>query len=108
MAKLSGDDLIESPLAVDMQVIGSAQQVHCKDQSHQTEIMIAMKMADHNVVDAMEVDTEFHQLHLSTLSAINEEMTILDFHKLCGWKSPECRQCATGSQYRDLETHNVK
>jgi hypothetical protein len=66
--------------------------------------MIAMKMADKNVVDAVEVCLETHQLHLGSLSAIHQEVPVLDLDKLRGGKPPICRQSAAGSEYGDLKT----
>lgn len=37
-------------------------------------------MRNENVIDAMEIRLEFHQLHLSSFTAVDEEMTILDFN----------------------------
>jgi hypothetical protein len=47
--------------------------MHGEDQSHQPEIVIAVKVADKYVIDAMEINLQAHKLHLSTLSTIDQE-----------------------------------
>ena len=80
--ELRGDNFVESRVPVDVEVVGSPQQMHGKDQSHQAEVVIAMKVADEDMLDAVKVGVVFHELHLRTFSAVDEEVTILNLYQL--------------------------
>jgi hypothetical protein len=82
ISQLRGDDLVQAAMPIDMEIVGSSQQVHRKDQAHESEVMIAVKMADKNMVDAVEICLKAHELHLGTLAAVNEEMPVLNLYEL--------------------------
>jgi hypothetical protein len=65
-----------------VQVVDPSLKVHGKNQSHQSEIMIAVKMADKYVVDPVEICLKTHELHLRRFAAVNQEIAALYFHKL--------------------------
>jgi hypothetical protein len=77
MPELGCNDFIQAAVTVKVKVIRSPQEMHGEDQTHQTEIMVAVEMGNENVVNAMKVGLETHQLHLRTLAAIDKEETIL-------------------------------
>ena len=60
--------------------------------------MIAMQMADEDMIDAMQVCLKFHQLHLGGFSAVNHEEPAFDFNELSGWVSAIGRQCSAGTE----------
>lgn len=103
IAQVSGDDFVEAGLTVQMKVVCTPEQVHGKQQPHQSEVMVTMKMRDQDVADAVHVGVVAHELHLHAFSAINEKIPVLDFHQLSGRKPPVCRQRAAGSEYGDGE-----
>jgi hypothetical protein len=85
---MGGDDFIQATVAVNVQVVHPTLQVHGKDQSHQPEVMVAVQVADKDMVDPMKICLQSHQLHLSSLATINKKMTALYFNKLaCGVSS---------------------
>ena len=94
MFEVHGDNFVKSAMAVEVEVVGSPEQMHREDQPHQTKVMIAMKVRDKNVVDAVKVCLKAHQLHLCSFTTINEKMAVLDFHELTRRKSSVRRQCA--------------
>ena len=53
--------------------------MHGKDQTHQTQVMVSMQVADKNMIDTMEIYLEPHQLHLCPFSAVYKKMPVLDF-----------------------------
>lgn len=80
MFELRGDDLIEARMTVDVKIICSSEQMHREKEAHQPEVVVAMQMAYQDVTDSMKVRLVFHQLNLSTFTAVYQEITILDFH----------------------------
>jgi hypothetical protein len=44
--------------------------------------VIAMKMADEDVIDAMKIRLEFHQLHLRAFTTIHKKGSVLYFNQL--------------------------
>ena len=76
------DDLIKPAVTVQVQVIRATQQVHGKNKSHQTQIVVTVKMRDKNVVDAVHVRLVAHELHLRPLAAVYKEISILYFNEL--------------------------
>jgi len=54
--------------------------------------MIAMKMADKDVVDAATADLKVGELHLGSFATINEEYLVVEVEYLCGRMPAKCRQ----------------
>jgi hypothetical protein len=79
--------------------------MHCEHQTHETEIMVAVQMTNKNITGAMKVCLVFHQLHLCAFSAVDHEMSVLNFNNLARWKSPKGWKRATRTKYGNLETH---
>jgi hypothetical protein len=50
--------------------------------------MISMKVTDKDVIDAMEIYLQAHQLHLCTFPAVYQKMPVLDFDQLRCRMSP--------------------
>ena len=44
--------------------------------------MVAVQMADKNMIDPVEVYLQPHQLHLGCLTTIDQEVSALNFHEL--------------------------
>jgi hypothetical protein len=91
-----------------MKVIGSPLEMHGEDQTHQTKVVVAMKMTNEDVIDPVEVSLELHQLHLSAFAAVDEKIMILYFNQLSGRMSAIRWQCTARTQYGYLETHSLK
>jgi len=95
VAKLCGDDLVEAAVTVKVQLIDPTLQMHGKNQSHQSEIVIAVKMADEYVVDPVEIYLMTHKPHLRSFATVDKEIAALYFHEL-GSRMPAIGgQCAT-------------
>jgi hypothetical protein len=95
-------------MAVNMQIIHPALEMHGEDKTHQPEIMIAMQVADENVIDSMKAGLILHELHLRCLATVDEKKMILYLDEL-GRRVPSVRRhCAAGTQYGYLKTHFFK
>jgi hypothetical protein len=47
--------------------------MHREDQSHQSVVVIAMQVADEDVIDSMKVRLNLHELHLGCLTAVDQK-----------------------------------
>jgi hypothetical protein len=61
-----------------MQIVATLIQMHRKKQGHQSQIMISMKVTDEYVINLVKRNLVFRHLHLSSLTAIDEEMSVLN------------------------------
>lgn len=64
-------------------------QPHGGDQSNKSEIMVAMQMADENVLDTTSSDFVPAQLHLSALSTVDQEKLVIPMQHLGRWMAVE-------------------
>ncbi len=80
--QLGGDDFIQPTVAVKMKVIDSPLQVHRKKQSHEAEVVIAVQMADEDMVDPVKISLQTHELHLRAFSTIHQEIPVVHFNQL--------------------------
>lgn len=103
MLELYGDDLIQSMIAVEVQIIRTLLQVHGKEQAHQSQVMITVQVTDENMIDLMKRHLVAAQLHLHTFTAIDQKMTVLNAKVLGGRKSAMGRKSTAGTEYRKLE-----
>ena len=69
-------------MAIEVKVIHSSLQMHREQQAHETEEVIAMKVANEDVVDPVKVCLMLHQLNLSSFSTVDQEITAFDFQEL--------------------------
>ena len=69
-------------MTVEVKIVHAALKVHGEDQSHQPKIMIAVQMADEDVVDPVKVGLELHELHLGAFAAVNHKELVLYFNQL--------------------------
>jgi hypothetical protein len=76
---VTGDDLIKSTVTIKMQVVNSSLKVHSKDQSHKAQVMVTMQMSYKDVVDAMKISLQTHELHLRSFATIDKKGAILYF-----------------------------
>ena len=102
---MCGDDLIQTMVAVYMELVCPALKMHREDQSHQAQVMITVEVTDEDAVDAVEIDLKMHELHLHTFAAVHQEILILNFNELGRGEPPVRRQCTAGTQYRNFEIH---
>jgi hypothetical protein len=49
--------------------------------------MVAMKMADKDIIDLSEPDPAFPELHLGSLAAVDQKQTLMCIEHMSGWKS---------------------
>ena len=61
----------ESLVSINIERLGAAKQVHTRKQARQAQIMVAMQVADKNMVDTLEFQGITPQLHLGTFSTVN-------------------------------------
>ena len=83
MPKLRCNNIIEAGVTVKMEIVRSSLQVHGKDQPHQPEIVIAVQVADKNVIDPVITYLKPHELHLYRFTAVDQKMPVLNFDELC-------------------------
>lgn len=55
-----------------MQLLRAPQQVHRTNQSRKSEVVVAMQVADEDVINSLKFELEFTQLKLRTFSTIHE------------------------------------
>lgn len=108
VAKGGGDDLVQPPMAVDMQFVRPLLQVHGEDEAHQPQEMVAVQVADKDVVDAVEVGLQLHELHLGALATVNQEVAVLDLHQLGRRVAAIGGHRATGAENGDLKTQRLQ
>ena len=77
--------------------------MHGKEQARQSKVMIAMEVADENVIDPVEANTIFRKLHLRSFAAIDQDMMVLDVEIMRGGESAVGWHGAAGSEDRELE-----
>ena len=75
--QLSEEYFVQSLEAVNVQIRFSPLEVHGKQESGQSKIMIAMKMTDEDVADFMNVEIVPGKLELSPFATVNEKIVIL-------------------------------
>ena len=78
--KMRGDDFVQATVAIYVQVVHAFLKMHRIDKTHQSQVMIAVKVTDKDVVDTMKIHLKAHQPHLSRLSTIHQERSVLNFH----------------------------
>jgi hypothetical protein len=61
-----------------MEVVFPAKQTHGVDKPNKSEIMIAMKMADKDVIDTAAADLKMRKLHLGSLATVNQEYLVIE------------------------------
>jgi hypothetical protein len=69
-------------MTIDVKIVCAVLQVHGKNQSHQSEVMITMQVTYENMIDPVKVYLETHELHWASFAAVNQEITILNFNQL--------------------------
>ena len=79
---MSGNDFIQATMTVQMQVIYPSLEMHRKNQSHQSQVVITVQVADENMIDSVEIGLQTHELHLRSFTTVNQEVAILYFNKL--------------------------
>jgi hypothetical protein len=84
-------------MTIDVQFVGTSLQMHGKDQTKKSKVMVAVKVTDKDVIDAMQVGLKFHQLHLRSFAAIDKKASALNFNQLCRGKPAVCRHRTAGS-----------
>jgi hypothetical protein len=65
-----------------MEIGRSALQVQGEEQAHQPQVMVSVEVTDEDVIDFMIGQALCHQLHLSTLTAVDQEKAILEINEL--------------------------
>ena len=55
------------------------------------------------MIDSMQVEIILHELNLGGLTAVDQEIVILDLNELTGGKPAISWHCATGSEYGNVK-----
>lgn len=80
-----------------------------RNQSDQSVVMIAMKMAYKYMSDFIDFDPELLKYHLSTFATINKKVLLTVGNKLCAEVSVSGWNSGTAAQYCDCELlHNIQ
>lgn len=88
-----------------MQLISPSIQVHRVDQSYQAKIVVAMQMGNEDMVDLLQAETWFTQLHLCPFPAIQQKHTVSQYNEMGGRVAVRCRDCSPGTKDGDGEVH---
>lgn len=94
------DNLIQAPKAVNVQIGFTPEQVHGKNQSHQSEVVIAMQVTDENVIDLLLAELVPPQLVLTSFAAVDQQSVVMQGQVLRGGESSIGRECAAGAKDR--------
>ncbi len=86
-----------------MKIAFASLEVHGEQQSRETQVVIAMQVADENVVDLLRAEIIPTQLVLTSFAAVDEKLMMPDRQVLCRSESPIRRQRATGPKNRKGE-----
>ena len=66
--------------------------------------MITMQVTDEDVIDAMKVRLNLHELNLRSLATVDEEGAVLYVHQLGRRMASICRKRTTGTQNGNFKT----
>jgi hypothetical protein len=80
--KLRGYYFVQSLMSIKMEVIDTPLKVHGEYQSHQPQVMVAMKMAYEDMVNPVNVGLHTHKLNLRCFAAVYQEGFVLNFNVL--------------------------
>ena len=94
-------------MSIEVKVIRSPLQVHGEDEAHQPKVVVAVQVADKNMIDAVKVRLKAHELHLRGFPAVDKEIVILDLEQLRGRMPAIGWQCTTRTQDGDLERQAI-
>ena len=67
----------------------TSQQMHGRNKADQAKIMVAVHVADENVINALKLDPMASQLHLRAFSTVDEEELVARIQHLRSWISPQ-------------------
>ena len=108
VAQVELEQLLQRLWAVDVQRFGAAIQVHGTDQSRQAQVMIAVQMRNEDVVNALKLQPVATQLQLRTLSAIDQQVLVVQVQQLSGIAPAQCGCRRTTSEYGQFKSHQKK
>ena len=74
--------MVQPGRTVEVKVVGSAVQMHAKQQAHKPQVLVAMEITNENLIYFLCGDGESLQLSLYTLSTINKNMVFLNMEIL--------------------------
>jgi hypothetical protein len=82
MAKMCNQDLSQSPKGVDMKWIDAVVKMHGEKKAHQSQVMVAVKVTDQYMFQSMVTQIQLAHLHLCPLTAVDEEIPVLNYQVL--------------------------
>ena len=88
---------------VEVDVVAAVVERQGREQAHQPEAVVAMGVADEDMVELPGVDLVSYQLHLRALPAVDQVGNALDADHLRGGVMPQCRFRAPASEDGDFE-----
>ena len=88
---------------VEVEVVAAVVERERREQSHQSEAVIAVGVADEDVVELPGVDLVSDQLHLRAFPAVDHIGDPLQADNLRGGVMPQCRFRAPAAEYGDFE-----
>ena len=103
MFELCKQYLFEAAKTIQVEVGFALLQVHRKDQSREAKVMVAMEVADKNMIDFVYAESILRESQLRSLTAVDEKMPILNSEILRRRKSAVSRQRSTGAEDGELE-----
>jgi hypothetical protein len=107
-AQLLFGRLLQIGMGVNMQWLVPAQQVHGAEQALKAKVVIAMKMGDENMTDALKPDRSPTQFDLSAFTTIDHQSIVPVLNYLRGWRMHKGGRCRATTQYGQLKLHWMK
>ena len=88
---------------VEVEVVAAAVERQGREQAHQSQTVVAVGVADEDVVELPGMDFVSYQLHLRALPAVDQVGSPLDADYLRGGVMPQCRFRAPAAENGDFE-----
>ena len=82
--QLQVDDVFEGRRGIEVYFLCTSQKAHAGEQADQSEVVVAMKVRNENMVDLAAADLVFGHLHLGAFAAVKEKELVFHRDHLCG------------------------
>ena len=92
-------------MGIDVEVFFSVEQVERREQAKEPVYMVAVQVADEDVVDAAKFNAVAPELHLCSLAAVDQEKPLIYVEYMSGQVSFRGWQSRAASQYGQFKSH---
>src|SRR5690554_4298380 len=107
MPELQVENIPQCRRAIQVQLILAAHQMHRRQQPHQPKVMVAMQVANENVLDTVRLHAKTHKLHLRAFAAIDQVKLFVVVDELGSGMAPVHRGGRTTAENEDFKLHST-